>query len=78
MFPDVVIVGFAYLDIYRNLWTFFAYAKPKFKLAPEGLELTNVPVPTSDRILTREPYRLKSVDLLEMLREKLRWSTGNK
>ena len=74
--PDVVIVGFAYLDVYRNLWTFFAYAKPKFKLASDKLELTNVPVPAPDHVLAQEPYRLKSFDLLEMLREKLRWSTG--
>lgn len=74
--PDVVIVGFAYLDVYRNLWTFFAFAKPKFKLAPEGLELTNVPVPTPDHVLAQEPYRLKSIDLIEILQQKLRWSTG--
>jgi hypothetical protein len=74
--PDVVIVGFAYLDIYRNLWTFFAYAKPKFRLVSDSLELTNVPVPTPDQVLAREPYRLKSFDLMEIVREKLRWALG--
>jgi hypothetical protein len=74
--PDVVIVGFTYLDIYRNLWTFFAYAKPKFRLVSDSLELTNVPVPTPDQVLAREPYRLKSFDLMEIVREKLRWALG--
>jgi hypothetical protein len=74
--PDVVIVGFAYLDIYRNLWTFFAYAKPKFRLVSDSLELTNVPVPTPDQVLARESYRLKSFDLIEIVREKLRWALG--
>jgi hypothetical protein len=74
--PDVVIVGFTYLDIYRNLWTFFAYAKPKFRLVSDSLKLTNVPVPTPDQVLAREPYRLKSFDLMEIVREKLRWALG--
>ncbi len=74
--PDIVILGFAYLDIYRNLWSFFAYAKPRFKLVPGGLELTNVPVPTPDRVLAEEPYRLKLLDLTVILREKLWWRFG--
>jgi hypothetical protein len=74
--PDVVILGFVYLDAYRNLWSFFAFAKPKFKLASDKLELTNVPVPTPDRVLAEEPYRLRTLDLMVILREKLRWRSG--
>jgi hypothetical protein len=74
--PDIVILGFAYLDIYRNIESFFAYAKPKFKLAPGGLQLTNVPVPTPDKVLTEEPYRPKALDLMVILGEKLRWNLG--
>jgi hypothetical protein len=74
--PDVVVLGFAYLDIYRNIESFFAYAKPKFELSPEGLQLTNVPVPTPEHVLSEEAYRPKSLDLMVILREKLRWSFG--
>lgn len=76
--PDVVIVGFASLDIYRNTWTFFAYAKPKFNLVSGHLDLTNVPVPTPDAVLAQEPYRSKAADLMVMLHEKVRWSLGEK
>jgi hypothetical protein len=74
--PDIVIVGFAYLDIYRNIWSFFAYAKPKFELLSGGLRLTDVPVPTPDRVLAQEVYRPKALDLLVILRAKLRWVLG--
>jgi hypothetical protein len=74
--PNVVIVGFASLDIYRNTWTFFAYAKPKFNLDSGHLELTNVPVPTPETVLAQEPYRSKAVDLMVMLRGKIRWNLG--
>jgi hypothetical protein len=74
--PDVVILGFTYIDIYRNLWSFDAYAKPKFKLVSGRLELTNVPVPTPENVLALEPYRPKALDLLVMLRERFRWLLG--
>jgi hypothetical protein len=76
--PDVVIVGFASLDIYRNTWTFFAYAKPKFNLISGHLELSNVPVSTPDTVLAQEPYRSKAVDLMVILHGKVRWSLGEK
>jgi hypothetical protein len=74
--PDIVILGFAYLDIYRNIESFFAYAKPRFKLARDGLQLTNVPVPAPDKVLAEEPYRPKALDLIVILGEKLRWNLG--
>jgi hypothetical protein len=74
--PDVVILGFTYIDIYRNIESFFAYAKPRFELLPGGLQLTNVPVPTPERVLAEEPYRPKSFDMLFILKEKLRWKLG--
>jgi hypothetical protein len=74
--PDVVVLGFAYLDIYRNIESFFAYAKPRFELASDGLQLTNVPVPTPEHVLAEEAYRPKSLDLMVILREKLRWTLG--
>lgn len=74
--PDVVLLGFAYLDIYRNIESFFAYAKPRFEIASDGLQLTNVPVPTPEQVLAEEAYRPKALDLMVILREKLRWSLG--
>lgn len=74
--PDVVILGFAHMDIHRNLWKFFAFAKPKFDMTPTGLRLTNVPVPTPDQVLAEEPYRSKAIDTAVILTQKLRWVTG--
>jgi hypothetical protein len=74
--PDIVILGFTYIDLYRNIENFFAFAKPRFKLGSDGLELTNVPVPTPEHVLAVEPYRPKALDILEILHQKLRWSLG--
>src|SRR5208283_3188029 len=74
--PDVVILGFVFIDIYRNISSFFAYAKPKFEISSEGLKLTNVPVPTPEEMLAREPYRSKAIDVGVILREKVRWISG--
>ena len=74
--PDVVLLGFMFMDTNRNLWNFFAFAKPKFEMTPEGLKLTNVPVPTPEQVLAREPYRSKAWDVGFILREKIRWSLG--
>src|SRR5208283_2596822 len=68
--------GFVFIDIYRNISSFFAYAKPKFEISSEGLKLTNVPVPTPEEMLAREPYRSKAIDVGVILREKVRWISG--
>jgi len=75
--PDVVILGFTYIDVYRNIESFFAYAKPKFELVSGSLQLTNVPVPTPDQVLAEETYRPKSLDMLYILHQKLRWTLGS-
>lgn len=74
--PDIVLVGFTYIDIYRNIEDFFAFAKPKFQVGADALKLTNVPVPTPEHVLAAEPYRPKALDILEILHQKLRWSLG--
>jgi hypothetical protein len=74
--PDIVLLGFAHMDIHRNLWKFFAYAKPKFDLTANGLKLTNVPVPTPDDVLAEEPYRSKAIDTVIILTGKIRWAMG--
>jgi hypothetical protein len=40
------------------------------------LQLTNVPVPTPERVLAEEPYRPKSFDMLFILKDGLRWRLG--
>ena len=74
--PDVIIVGFATLDTYRNLWKFFAFAKPKYDMTPSGLKLTNVPVPAPEQVLAQEPYRSKAADFAVILTQKIRWALG--
>lgn len=74
--PDIVLLGFTFMDTYRNLWNFFAFAKPRFEMTPGGLKLTNVPIPTPEQVLAREPYRSKAYDVAFILREKIRWNLG--
>jgi hypothetical protein len=76
--PDVVVLGFMFMDTYRNLWNFFAFAKPKFEMTQDGLKLTDVPVPSPEQVLAREPYRSKAWDFAFILSEKIRWSLGIK
>jgi len=74
--PDIVMVGFTYIDVYRNIERFFAYAKPEFQWESGGYQLTDVPVPPPGRVLAEESWRPKSLDILLMLREKIRWRLG--
>lgn len=74
--PKVVILGFVWGDTYRNLWKFWAFAKPRYELTPNGLKLTNVPVPSPEQVVAEEPYRSKALDVLVILREKIRWLLG--
>ena len=74
--PDVVVVGFLPDDMERNVVAFRDYAKPRFVLRGGQLALRNVPVPSPDDVLAREPYRLKFLDLLSMLRGDLLRRSG--
>jgi hypothetical protein len=49
--PDVVVLGFHRMDVPRNRLTFRDYAKPRFVLDGDGLELDNVPVPMPEAVL---------------------------
>jgi hypothetical protein len=74
--PDVVLLGFLYDDMERNLLGFRDYAKPRFTLADAGLVLGNVPVPAPEEMLRREPYRSKFLDLWTILRGRWDWRSG--
>lgn len=68
--PDIVVFGIIVDDMHRNLMSFFCYAKPRFVLSRSGgLRLTGVPVPTAEELLRGEKWRLKSVDLVLVLKE---------
>jgi hypothetical protein len=74
--PDVVLLGFLYDDMERNLLGFRDYSKPRFEQRGDRLELRNVPVTTPEETLRRELYRSKFLDLWVMLRARWEWRTG--
>lgn len=75
--PDIVIIGFVELDLYRNMMNFKNYSKPQFKLdGNKKLYLTNTPVSPPEAFLSREFFRLKTFDLLTILQGKLLWRLG--
>jgi hypothetical protein len=74
--PDLVVLGFVHIDLERNRTAFFDYAKPFFDLEGDALVLRNVPVPTPDELRAREPWRPRFLDLLSMLRARVRERIG--
>jgi hypothetical protein len=74
--PEIVILGFVYGDMRRNLTYFRDYAKPKFELTEKGLKLTHVPVPPPESFLDGEVYRSKFSDLLTILYYRLMLHSG--
>jgi hypothetical protein len=74
--PDLVLVGFVHIDLERNRTAFLDYAKPRFDLSDGQLVLRNVPVPTPDELRAREVWRSRFVDLLSMLRARVRERSG--
>ena len=72
--PDVVVLGFLYDDMERNLLGFRDYAKPHFELRDGRLELRGVPVPSPEETLAREVFRSKFADLWTILVG--RWRSG--
>lgn len=72
--PDIVILGFIGQDMERNLLSFRDFAKPKYELVNGKLLLTHVPIPPPTTWIHNEFYRLKLVDLYEMILSKMKWS----
>ena len=73
--PDIVIVGYLYEDMHRNLLSFRGYAKPKYKLKNDKLILSNYPVPSPEEILSRDWYRPRIIDVISFVR--YRWTKSN-
>lgn len=74
--PDIVILGFVYQDIKRNILEFRDYPKPKFELQNGKLKLKNCPVPQLEDLMEREPYRSKFFDLLSLIYQGYREMSG--
>lgn len=74
--PDIVLLGFIDDDMYRNMVGFRDYAKPSFKLVNGRLTLLNSPVSSPEDMLKQEFFRLKIVDVLTMLHQKILWKSG--
>ncbi len=74
--PDVVILGFVEIDMYRNMLSFRDFAKPKFELDGQGeLRLTNVPLPSPEQVMKWDWARLRSLDLIRLAKH--RWSISS-
>jgi hypothetical protein len=67
--PDVVVLGFVYEDMTRNMLEFRDYAKPWFTLEGERLVPHGIPVPAPEAVLSAEPWRSSFVDLVTLLRD---------
>src|SRR5262245_8754804 len=74
--PDIVLLGFLYEDMERNLVGFRDFAKPRFELRGGRLELRGVPVPPPEEVLREEEYRSKFLDLWTILRARWDWRSG--
>lgn len=68
--PDIVILGFVYLDIYRNSISFRDYAKPAFFLEDGELVKKNACVPSPEESLKREWARPKLYDLYNIFQRR--------
>ena len=74
--PDVVVLGFVYDDIYRNLVDFRDFAKPRFELSEGELVLRNVPVPSPEEVAASAWHRIHALDALEMAWAWFEFGTG--
>jgi hypothetical protein len=66
--PDVVIAGFAYYHVLRNLDAFRFFAKPRFVLEGDALTLVGVPVPTPEAYAAAAPSPHLLLDQSVLLR----------
>lgn len=76
--PDIVLLGFIYDDIDRNILSFRDFAKPTYRIIDGRLTLTNVPVPSPVDVHKRERYRLGAVDVATILYDNYLWMSGEK
>lgn len=74
--PDMVLLAFVSTDMSRNLLTFRSFAKPRFILGKGELTLTGTPVPRPEDILRSDWTRPRIVDILSIVKYRLRRVSG--
>lgn len=74
--PDIIILGFIYPDMKRNMVNFRDYAKPKFELKGNKLRLTASPVPSPEKTIKWDWVRPRIIDIFANIRYKFRLKFG--
>jgi hypothetical protein len=74
--PDVVVLGFVSVDMSRNLLGFRDYAKPRFRLRGDALELIGSPVPRPEEVVRGEWRRPRLLDAWSILAHEIGTVTG--
>lgn len=74
--PDIVILGFIYRDMDRNLLQFRDFAKPRFEIRQDTLEVRGVPVPQPDDVLKWDWAKPRIYDIWSFVWHKLLVKTG--
>jgi hypothetical protein len=69
--PDLVVLAFNKLDLSRDRLAFRDAPKPRFLLQNGQLILDNIPVPQAQDVMAKEPYRLKTLDLISLIDTRL-------
>ncbi len=75
--PDIVMLGYLPIDSGRSLLSFRDFAKPQFVFKKGELVLRHVPVPSPDQVLSREPWRLRFLDLLALAKRMIDVKAGD-
>lgn len=68
--PDIVVLGFVYYDLDRNLLGFRDYAKPHFNLTDDKLLPDTTYIPAPEDMMDKIRERSYFLDLLTIIREK--------
>jgi hypothetical protein len=74
--PDLVVLGFLQMDMSRNQLGFRDFAKPRFVIRRDQLELVGSPVPTPEAVLRTAWLQPRLFDVFASLRYKFLVSRG--
>lgn len=74
--PDLVLLGFVYADIHRNLLSFRDFAKPRFEFDGGRLVLRGMPLPTPREVLEASSFAPRIPDLFRVARGLVAARTG--
>jgi hypothetical protein len=74
--PDLVLLGFVFLDMQRNELAFRDFAKPRFDLVQGRLVLRNEPVPNPTWVRLQGRFGSRFLDLATLLHDDLAIARG--